>query len=108
MNETSVIVQPISVLTNEEFKALDRYSELGRVWTLVRRLTSDYPFICRRTTIEYVFDSEALILFFLITKNVIATWDTEKTKYLKDDEEYHIKPGLYIQPYNKKEYEWKK
>ena len=99
MKEISVILKNNILVPVEEFRILDHYSNVGKFWTLIHRPTSDYPFTLRQRTIEYIFDPEALTIFCIISHNILATWDTNLTKYLKADEEFHLKDSLFIKPY---------
>ena len=100
MNEISLILKNNISVSVDEFRALDRYSNSGRIWTLIHRPTSDIPFIIKQRTIEYIFDPEALTIFCIVSQNILATWDTDITKYLGPNEEFHLKDSLFLRPYN--------
>jgi hypothetical protein len=87
------------VIPIEEFRILDRYAYAGRIWTLIQKPTPDYPVIIKQRTIEYIFDPEALTVFCIVSQNILATWDTDCTKYLGPDEEFYLKDSLFIKHY---------
>lgn len=99
MKNVSVILKNNNIITIEEFRILDSYSYSSKIWILIQKPTSESPFVIRQRTVEYVFDPEFLTAFKIISQNVLAWWDTEKTVNLKPYEEYNIKDSLYIRPY---------
>jgi hypothetical protein len=98
VNEISVILKNNILVTIEEFRILDRYSCSGRIWTLIHRPTPAAPYLIKERTIEYIFDPEALTIFYIVSRNVLATWDTDVTKYLGPGDEFQLKDSLFIKP----------
>ena len=85
MKEVSIILKN-KLITHEEFKLLDQYSYLGKVWMLTQMPTVEMPYKISYRTLEYVFDPEALTSFCIVSRNVPASWDTDTTTYMKPDE----------------------
>jgi len=102
MKEISIILKNNILIPIEEFRVLDRYSSTGRMWTLIQRPSSKNTPIITQRTVEYIFDPEALLIFHIVSQNILAKWDTEKTRYLKPYEEFEITESFYIRPY----YNW--
>ena len=100
MNEISVILKNNILIPIEEFRILDRYSCMGRMWTLIQRPSPKSSSIITQRTVEYIFDPEALLIFHIVSQNILAKWDTEKTRYLKPYEEFEITDSFYIRPYH--------
>jgi hypothetical protein len=98
VSEVSVILKNI-LITQDEFRVLDRCSSSGRIWTLTQRPTNENPYIVKRKTVEYIFDTEALTMFMIISNNVLVTWDTELTRHLVSDDEIRIRDSMYIRLY---------
>ncbi len=96
MNEVSLILKNQVLVSIEEFRILDRLACSGRIWTVIHTHPN---FITRQRTIEYIFDPEALTIFRIVSQNVLATWQTDVTKYLGPDDEYKLKDSLFIRPY---------
>jgi hypothetical protein len=99
MNEISIILKNNILIPVEEFRVLDRYSSMGRMWTLIQRPSIKSTSIITQRTVEYIFDPEALLIFHIVSQNILAKWDTELTRYLKPNEEYEITDTFYIRPY---------
>jgi hypothetical protein len=98
MKEISVILKNNILITVQEFKILDHYACFGRLWTLIHKPTLTEPFITKQRAIEYIFDIESLIIFKIVSQNVLAVWDTDITKYFGPDDEFHLKDSLFIRP----------
>jgi hypothetical protein len=101
VNEISVILKNNLLITTEEFKLLDRYSSCGKMWTLIYRPTTDIPYKITNRTVEYIFDPEALTMFCIVSQNVLASWETQCTRYLGPDDEFYLKDSMFIRPYIK-------
>jgi hypothetical protein len=95
LDEISVILRNNILISIEEFRLLDQYAYSGRVWTLVQKS----PIIIKQRTVEYIFDTEALTIFCIVSQNVLATWNTSITKNLAPNEEFHLKDSLFLRPY---------
>lgn len=101
MKEISLILKNNSLVTIEEFRILDRYSCTGKIWTLIQRPTEVSPYLIVDRTIEYIFDSESLTVFYIVSTNILATWDTDITRNLGLNDEFHLKDSLFIKPFDK-------
>lgn len=101
MKEISIILKNNVLIPVEEFRILDHYSNVGKFWTLIHRPKLDDSIVIRQRTVEYIFDPEALTIFCIVSHNVLATWDTDCTRYLKSNDEFQLKDSLFIRPYNK-------
>lgn len=99
MKEISLILRNKLSITTEEFRILDRYSCTGKIWSLIQRPTPIVPFIIYDRTTEYIFDPEALTIFYIVSRNILATWDTDITRDLGPNDEFEIKDSLFIRPY---------
>lgn len=100
VDEISLILKNTVLITLEEFRILDRYSCPGKIWTLIHRPTSIEPYIAHDRRIEYIFDAEALTIFYMVSRNVLATWNTDITRNLGPNDEYQIRESLFITPYS--------
>lgn len=100
MNEISLILRNQISVTLEEFQLLERCSFQGKIWVLIQRPTPVLPYFCSYKTIEYIFDPEALTLFYIASRNVLATWDTNITRDFGPNDEFEIKDSLFIRPYS--------
>lgn len=100
MKEISIILKN-KLITAEEFRLLDQYSHIGKVWMLTQVPTSKMPYKISYRTLEYVFDPEALTFFCIVSRNVLASWDTDITRNIKPDEEFYLKDTLFITPYQR-------
>lgn len=58
------------------------------------------PFTVSQYAVEYIFDPESLLIFQLISQNILATWNTDITRYFGLNDEYHIGNSLFIRPHN--------
>ena len=92
MDEISLILKDNKIVSMEEFRILDNYAVAGKIWTIIRR----DPYIVRQHAVEYIFDSDTLLLFRLISQNILATWDTDSTRYFGPNDEFDIGNSLYI------------
>lgn len=101
MKEVSVILKNNLTISTEEFRALDRYSSNGKIWSLTYAPSPISPCKVRYRAIEYIFDPEALIIFYVISRNILVTWDTDITKNFGPNDELQIKDSLFIRLYNK-------
>lgn len=101
MDEISIILKNSSLITSDEFRALNLYSHCGQLWTLIYRQSDIFPQKITHRATEYIFDPESLTYFFIISKNVLVTWDTAATKHLGMDDEFCLQDSLYIRPYSK-------
>ena len=99
MKEVSLILKSSLHVTIEEFRILDRYSCPGKIWTLIHRPTPKAPYLVSLRTAEYIFDPEALTIFGIVSTNILATWDTDITRYLGPNDEFHLKDSLFLRPY---------
>lgn len=99
MKEISLILRNKLTVTIEEFRALERYSHTGKIWALIQRPTPIIPFISYDRTTEYIFDPEALTFFCIVSRNVLATWDTDITRDFGPYDELELKESLFIRPY---------
>lgn len=95
MNEISIILRN-RLITIEEFRILDQYSYAGRIWTLIEKSTNSL--IIKENRIEYIFDQESLIIFYIVSNNILAHWDTDATRNFLPNQEYHLKDSLFIRP----------
>ena len=100
VNEISVILKNNILVSIEEFRILDRYSNIGRMWTLIQRPHNKSSSVITQRTIEYIFDPEALLIFHIISQNILAKWDTDKTRHLKPYEEFEVTDSFYIRLYH--------
>jgi hypothetical protein len=99
MSEISIILRDSVHVTPEEFKALGRYSCCGNIFTVIHKHA---PMTARFRRVEYIFDSEGLLMYRLSYNNILAQWVTEYTKELPYYEEYKIQESLYIiKPYSR-------
>ena len=101
MKDISVILKNNSLVTVEEFRILNKYACPGKMWTLMHRVKQGYPQLITQRTVEYIFDGETLMLFSIVSTNVLAYWDTDQTRNLQVDQTYQINETLYIKPYVK-------
>jgi hypothetical protein len=99
VKEVSLILKSNLHVTIEEFRILDRHSYTGKIWTLIQRPTPVFPYLINLRTIEYIFDPEALTIFGIVSQNILATWDTDITRHLGPNDEFHLKDSLFIRPY---------
>lgn len=99
MKEISLILKNNLEITLEEFRILDRYSCPGKIWTLIHRPTPIVPYLINQRALEYIFDPEALTIFGIVSRNILATWDTDITRHLGPYDEFHLKDSLFIRPY---------
>lgn len=100
MKEVSIILKN-KLITNEEFRLLHQYSHMGKVWILTQVPTPKIPYKISYRTTEYVFDPEALTLFCIVSRNVLVSWDTDTTKYIKPNQEFYLQDSLFITPYSR-------
>jgi hypothetical protein len=40
-------------------------------------------------------------MFCIVSQNVLASWETQSTRYLGPDDEFYLKDSLFIRPYIK-------
>ncbi len=99
MKDVSLILKNSLYLTIEEFRILDRYSCPGKIWTLIHRPTPISPCLVSWRAIEYILDPETLTIFGIVSTNILATWDTDITRDLGPNDEFHLKDSLFIRPY---------
>ena len=95
MEEISLILKDNKVVSVEEFRILDRYACYGRIWTVIQR----HPIIVRQRAVEYILDSETLLMFQIISANILATWHTDYTRNFGLNDEYCIGDSLFIRPH---------
>jgi len=98
VDEISVILRD-PLITREEFVFLDQFSYSGKIWMLIHKPEPAYPVLIKQRALEYIFEAEALLMFAILSKNILAKWDTSLTKNLSRFEEYNIKDSFYIRPY---------
>ena len=98
MGEISIILRDSVHITPEEFRALGKYSFCGNIFTVIQR-AGQPPLHARFRRLEYIFDPEGLLIYKLISNNVLAQWSTEITKELDPFQEYKLQDSLYIKPY---------
>lgn len=98
MYEISILLKDARLLTQEEYKALVRYSSHGRVWTVIERYGQRLEYTARKLSPEYIFEPEALTLFRLISCNILAQWYTDNTRNLHPNQEFQIHDTLWIRP----------
>lgn len=98
VKEISLILRNRISTTLEEFRVLENYSSTGKIWFLIHRPTEITPFFYSYKTIEYIFEPEALTLFYIISRNVLATWDTDITRDFGPNDEFELKESLFIRP----------
>ena len=101
MKETSLILRNRLLVTVEEFRILNRYSYTGNIWTLIYRSETPPPYKVFERTVEYIFDPEALLIFHIVSNNILATWNTEITRGFGPNDELEIKDSLFIKPHIK-------
>jgi hypothetical protein len=101
VDEISVILKNNSLITTEEFSVLNRCSYFGKVWTVVDRPIPGRPYLITYKAAEYIFDPEALTIFCIVSRNVFLQWDTNCTKCLKPNEEFHLKDSIFLRVYDK-------
>jgi len=99
--EISIILRNNNTISLEEFRILDSYSYTGKILTLLQKPTAEQPYIIRQRTIEYIFDPESLIVFKIISQNILACWDTAITRNLGPRDEFYIGNSLWITYYRK-------
>ncbi len=100
MGEISIILRDSVHITPEEFRALGRYSFCGNIFTVTHK-PGQPPTTIKFRRVEYIFDSEALLMYKLISNNVLAQWYTEYTKELTPYQEFRVQDSLYIRPYSR-------
>jgi len=95
--EVSILLKDSRIITPEEFKALARYSSFGKVWTVIERpgYNQDHT-IRKQLSSEYIFEPEALLVFKLISQNILAQWYTDNTRHLLPHQEFQIHDTLWI------------
>ena len=98
MNEISVILRNHILITIDEFRILDRYSSQGRLWALIQKPSKVCPFKVQSIVSEYIFYPEDLTMFCIVSKNILVSWDTDRTKHMKSNEEFQIDESLFISP----------
>lgn len=101
MREISIILKNNNLITSSEFKALERYSSCGRLWTVVHKPSNLFPHKVTSWGLEYIFDPEAYTIFCLISNNILANWETEYTRNLNPYEEFYLKDSIFIRLYDK-------
>jgi hypothetical protein len=99
VKEISLILRDKLHVSIEEFRILDRYSCPGKIWHLIQRPTPFIPFISYNKTIEYIFDPEDLTFFYILSTNILATWDTDITRDFGPNDELQLNDSLFIRPY---------
>lgn len=99
MKEISIILKN-KLITPEEFRLLDQCSHFGSVWILTQLPTPSMPYKISYRTIEYIFSDEALTFFCIVSQNILASWATETTRYLKNNQEFYLQDYLFITPYH--------
>jgi hypothetical protein len=95
VEEISLILRDNVHVSIEEFRILDRYTIDGRIWAIVQR----HPYMIRHHAMEYIMEPETLLLFRLISPNILASWNTNLTKNLGANDEFTISESLFIRPY---------
>lgn len=58
------------------------------------------PYVVQQRAVEYIFDPESLLIFQIISQNILATWDTDITRNIGSNEEYCIGNSLFIRPHD--------
>lgn len=100
MEEISLILKSSVLITIEEFRILDRYSCTGKIWTLIQRPSPIGPILINQRRVEYILDPETLTILYIISNNILATWNTDITRNLGPNDEFHLKDSLFIRPYS--------
>lgn len=98
MEEVSIILKNHLLLTIEEFRVLENYSYTGQVWTLIQKSTDSSPLTIKHRRIEYIFDPESLTIFGLVSRNILAQWDTNLTRNLGPHDEFWLTDSMCIRP----------
>lgn len=96
MHEISIFLKNKLLITQEEYRILDKYSSPGKIWSIIHKPDLYTSYIIREKSLEYILDKETLFLLKLISQNILAYWDTNITRNLKDNEEYNIRDSLFI------------
>lgn len=96
MHEISIFLKNKLQITSEEFRVLNNYSYPGKNWYIYQKPTPNTPYYIRERSLEYILDKETFFLFNIISQNILAQWNTEITKNLKENEQYHICDSLFI------------
>lgn len=99
MKNISIILKNNILITVEEFKALNRYSDSGKMVVLIERLEYQFHLISKQRVVEYIFEPEAFTMFSIISQNILVSWDTELTKNLSNTQEVQIADNFFIQKY---------
>jgi hypothetical protein len=99
VKEISLILRNKLNVSIEEFRILNRYSCPGKIWHLIQRPTPVTPFASYDRTAEYILDPEALTFFYILSTNILATWDTDITRDFGPNDELQLKESLFIRPY---------
>ena len=99
MHEISIFLKNKLLITPEEYRILDNYSSPGKIWAIIHKPDTHTPYYIREKSLEYILDEETLFLLKIISQNILAYWDTDITRNLKDNEEYHIRDSLFISHY---------
>ncbi len=97
MGEVSLILKDTTSVTVEEFRILHKFATIGRFWSLVIRPTN-VPYRMQYKVAEYILYPEDLTVFCIVSSNILVTWNTDKTRYLKPSEEFQLDESLFIRP----------
>ena len=96
MNEISIFLKNRLLTTKAEYRILENYTCPGKIWLILHKPTATSPYYIREKSLEYIMDIDTLLLFRLVSQNILAQWDTNITKNLKLHEEYHLCDSLFI------------
>jgi hypothetical protein len=99
MEEVSLILRSWQLLTDQEFRFLENYSQKGKVWTIISKTTNEHPFVARQLRREYIIEEVDLTAFCIISNNILASWQTCITQNLGPDEDFEVKKNLFIRYY---------
>ena len=99
VKEVSLILKKDSSMTIEEFRVLDRLACTGKIWTLIHRPVSRTPCISYERRVEYILDPEALTILYIVSTNILATWDTDLTVGFGPNDELHLRDSFFLRPY---------
>lgn len=99
VGEISIILKESINISIEEFRALDRCSEVGKIWLVIQRPTPASPNKITWHGTEYIFYPEDFTAFRLVSRNILLQWETMSTKFLQPDQEFQVKESIFLRHY---------
>jgi len=100
VKEVSLILRNNILVSQDEFRILQQYSYTGNIWVVKQKYEIENTII-RYKAVEYIFDPEALTIFYIVSRNILATWETKLTKNFGPYEEFKIQDSIFIEAYSK-------